>query len=538
MGPDNGEKPMREAFHFHCPTCSTPLRVKDPLSLGRQARCPECHHSLVVSESNGEFRVSVGDSPVDPVSVGPPPVPAAATSAQAAAQGTGEPQEAASTSAGLTKTAARSKPRGIKLPPRSSLWRSGPLLAGLLLAGMLGTVFVWYTIFGGRKPETSHEVVVAPPSNEGAGAPEDPASHAAGPEHQRSAEDSLHGISEILTRRLALEGAFPSGVVQSNELDIERRLSWLAALADLMESHPSVTWDKPWDDPVNDGFVRRRLLEFQNPAIAILTGADGYPATHFVGVAGVGPDGPHLDATDPRAGIFAYDRRTRLEDIHDGASNTWLVLGVQARLGSWAAGGNPTVRSLTHEPYVNGQDGFGTGQADSMMVLLADGRVQVVSASADPQVLRAMATVADGQPASEEGPGGIAPNTAKPVAIVVDDHGAMETSFADDPPLEPEFAPEDLGRKVDPVVALQQPIVRFELSSARPLADLLPGLAELVGVPIRIDPEADVKPSSLKTPIQLRLQNTTIGAILEGALKPAGLTYQVEGDHLRIVPRE
>jgi len=531
---------MREAFHFHCPTCSTPLRVKDPLSLGRQTRCPECRHSFVISESSGGFQVTVGESRVDAVSDGPHAVPPAATSAPVEAPSTGESQDGGSTSAGLTKTAARSKPRGIKVPPRSSPWRFGPLLAGWLLVGMLGAVFVWYAIFGGRKAETSHEVVAAPPSNEGAGAgsPEDPAAHAADPEHQPSAENSLHEISEMLTRRLALEGAFPAGAIQSNELDVERRLSWLAALADHMESHPPVTWDKPWDDPVNDGFVRRRLLEFQNPAIAVLTGADGYPATHFVGVGGVGADGPHLDATDPRAGIFAYDRRTRLEDIHDGASNTWLVLGVQERLGSWAAGGNPTVRSLTHEPYVNGRDGFGTGQADSMLVLLADGRVQVVSASADPQVLRAMATIADGLPASEEGPGEITPNTAKPVAIVVDDHGAMETSFADDPPLEPEFAPEDVGRKVDPVVALQQPIVRFELSSARPLAELLPGLAELVGVPIRIDPEADVKPSSLKTPIQLRLQNTTIGAILEGALKPAGLTYQVEGDHLRIVPRE
>jgi len=36
----------------------------------------------------------------------------------------------------------------------------------------------------------------------------------------------------------------------------------------------------------------------------------------------------------------------------------------------------------------------------------------------------------------------------------------------------------------------------------------------------------------------LRLQNTTVGEILDGMLKPAGLGYRVETDHIRLVPRE
>ncbi len=64
------------------------------------------------------------------------------------------------------------------------------------------------------------------------------------------------------------------------------------------------------------------------------------PATHFVGVAGVGDDAADLPVDHPRAGVFGNSRTTRLEDIHDGASNTLMVLGVTRDLGSWAAGGS------------------------------------------------------------------------------------------------------------------------------------------------------------------------------------------------------
>lgn len=433
--------------------------------------------------------------------------------------------------------------RDVKAPPRSTFWGSKPLLAGWLLVVLMAAVFVRYALFGDRPADPAGNGPLSSGSDDrGLSAEvsrpegEDDEDDAIVPS---SAEQSLEGISQALQQDLAIDGAFPAGTVASDGIAVEQRLSWLAVLADRMPVHSPVTWDKPWRDPMNDGFVRRRILEFQNPAIPVLIGTDGYPATHFVGIGGVGPDATRLDASDPRAGIFSEDRRTRLEEIRDGASNTWLALGVQSQLGSWAAGGQPTVRTLTQEPYVNGKDGFGTGQADSMLVLLADGRVQAVSVSADPGVLRSMATIADGLPASEAESSDRTVGTIEIVAGADgDDSDDVTAIHEDDPPLNPEFAPEPAPRKIDPAVSLKQPIVRFEMSSPRPLAELLPGLAELVGVPLRIDPEAGVTASALKTPIQLRLQETTIGAILEGVLKPAGLRYEVESDHLRIVPRD
>ena len=42
----------------------------------------------------------------------------------------------------------------------------------------------------------------------------------------------------------------------------------------------------------------------------------------------------------------------------------------------------------------------------------------------------------------------------------------------------------------------------------------------------------------LSEPVALKLENTTVGDILSGLLRPAGLGYRVEGDHLRLVRGE
>ena len=54
--------------------------------------------------------------------------------------------------------------------------------------------------------------------------------------------------------------------------------------------------------------------------------------THYVGVAGVGPDAGRLPADDPRAGVFGYGRQTRLEDITAGSSQHHRRLGRERTL--------------------------------------------------------------------------------------------------------------------------------------------------------------------------------------------------------------
>lgn len=105
-------------------------------------------------------------------------------------------------------------------------------------------------------------------------------------------------------------------------------------------------------------------------------------------------------------------------------------------------------------------------------------------------------------------------------------------------PLEPEFGPEPLRKPFNLAEALRQPIVLFDMPRARPLVEWLPGLSDMVGAPIRFDEsELGASAGGLKMMVRIRLEKTSVGEILETALKPAGLTYRLEKDHLRLAPR-
>jgi hypothetical protein len=66
-----------------------------------------------------------------------------------------------------------------------------------------------------------------------------------------------------------------------------------------------------------------------------------------------------LPVTSNRAGVFGINRKTRIADIKDGTSNTIMTTEASGQFGPWIAGGNPTIRSLTKKPYINGPDGIG-----------------------------------------------------------------------------------------------------------------------------------------------------------------------------------
>src|SRR5208337_2662272 len=105
-----------------------------------------------------------------------------------------------------------------------------------------------------------------------------------------------------------------------------------------------------------------------------------------------------LPANDPRAGMFGYGRKTRQQDLVRGGANTIAVLGVQDRCGPWAQGGPATVRPLTRQPYINGPDGFGSGQADGVVAGMADGSVRFLSKNIDPEVMEKLAIVHNVEP--------------------------------------------------------------------------------------------------------------------------------------------
>ncbi len=211
-------------------------------------------------------------------------------------------------------------------------------------------------------------------------------------------QDSRNNLKRIL---LALHNYhaehkhFPAGTHANANLKPDKRLSWMAAILPYFEQQPlstRIVFDKSWDDKANHGALTTTVEGFLNPGLEKPKPRD-LPPTHYVGLAGLGSDGPTLPVESPRAGCFAYDRPTRIEDIKDGTSNTMMVSEASGDYGSWAAGARPTLRSLTKEPVINGPDGLGGPWQEGMLVGFADGSVRFVSKMVQPKLFKALMTI-------------------------------------------------------------------------------------------------------------------------------------------------
>jgi hypothetical protein len=291
---------------------------------------------------------------------------------------------------------------------------------------------------------------------------------------------------------------------------------------------------------LNDDFIRRKINAYRNPLIAVETGDDGYPAAHFVGMGGVGQDASALPAHHSRAGVFGYQRRARAQDIKDGASNTILVTGVAKKLGSWASGGAATVRPFVNEPYINGPDGFGTGQSNGMYVLMADGSVRFLAKQTDGKVMRRMAAMADGLDLELKLPGepGDHPITQPPPVdplVKVDppktkgkvakEKTTKKETLAKKAPI---IIPLPPLKRVDVVAQLKQRILQFAPPGPLSLRLLIVQVEEMSGFSITYDEdELKIAGVLLEKPITVTLKNTTVGGILDAVLEKSGVRYDV-----------
>ncbi len=192
---------------------------------------------------------------------------------------------------------------------------------------------------------------------------------------------------------------FPAGTHDNENLKPEQRLSWQADILpyiDQAQLYNQIAFDKSWEDDANLGVLKMRLPVFLSPGLAFdANGKVGY--THYVGIGGLGKDGPMLKIGDAGAGFFGYDRACSIRDITDGTSNTMAVSEAIKDFGGWGVGGPSTVRALAKQPYINGPDGLGSPWRGGMHVLFADGSVRFVSVNINPQILEALATIAGGE---------------------------------------------------------------------------------------------------------------------------------------------
>lgn len=473
-------------YSFVCPNCSTPLRLRNLPARGEQIACPDCGVSINLSETPSGIEVT---------DVAPK----------------------------LEFESARS----VRSPVR--FLTIFLVLAGLLISGFsfkyffsrgvvdnsTGTSLSETRTVLDETTETQESSSESAPTVEAGEA--SPAVNVA----KMTTEQRLEKISTLLNQYVRLHGAYPNGRFGEEEQG-DSKFSWIVELMREESELLSIDPKREWSDPVNEAFVRRRLDLFLNPEVNTVVGEDRFPTTHFAGVSGVGTDAEKLPVRHPRAGIFSPYRTTRIEDVVDGIANTIMLVGVQSQLGSWARPGVSTLRSFSQEPYVNGPDGMGTGQPDSMFVLMADGSVRSISAETSPVVSRRMAAMADGLSLKAEEPGDPLTLPFKDGKATLVIANAMDAPSRE-PLIEPLFAPDTPVIEIDR--ALAQKIRAYRVEKPTPLATLLSELQELCGVPVdwsQLDDEI------LEKEIVITVENLAVKDLLRAVAEKAGVTLQVE----------
>lgn len=497
---------------FSCPCCAIPLRVRDRGFVGRTIDCPDCGQRVRIVQSDAGR---------------------------------------------IEGILAEEEPRNEHRPRRPAVW-TNPTAIGWGVAGCLAAGLGLYLLRGPSLSEKEQHSAV--------GAADAIADVAPKPD-ERQPEPDVNSPPESPAQKLAaLHGTidaanlFPAGTVAQEDLAPAQRLNWIASLIAANEpAGVQPAWDRPWNDPANARFVRRQQPPWLNPLVESVVSSDRYPATHFVGVAGVGDDAAALPADHPRAGIFGHDRRVSLDDVGDGLANTMLIAGVEKRLGSWAAGGEASVRGFTAEPYIGGPDGFGTGEADGMHVLMADGSVRFVSRETDPTIIRRMAAMNDGLPLDPSVPG--EPGEAQPAdgsdepqaplampgepaerqhgAAAADeqkpDAAAVIADIARPPEMPIDVLLAEPAPTYDVEKALQQRIVAFEQPDPVPVRDLLNLVEEMLAVPIHT---SELPPESvplLEQPITLSLGEVTLHEILKAILSQVDLTFDARPQGIFVI---
>ncbi|MFO0949812.1 MAG: DUF1559 domain-containing protein [Isosphaeraceae bacterium] len=214
-----------------------------------------------------------------------------------------------------------------------------------------------------------------------------------------SCQNHLKNIALALLQYSTHTGVFPYASVPNPGLPVQRRLSWHTAVLpyyDNQDIYNMIDRSGAWDDPSNGQFTQTSISLLRCPSQSV---GSPYHWTHYVGVSGLGPDSPWLQAGHPRSGVFGHNRVTRLSDLKDGAANTLVVTETARRNGPWAAGGDPTVRPVdpAARPYIGPGRPFGGLGTDGANAAFADGSVRHISATINPQVFEAISTVAGGE---------------------------------------------------------------------------------------------------------------------------------------------
>ena len=174
---------------------------------------------------------------------------------------------------------------------------------------------------------------------------------------------------------------------------------------------------------------------------------------------------------------------------------------------------------MTRPPYVNGPDGFGSGQPDGMLAGMADGSVRFLSKDVDPRVVEQLAMIHRGgelkDVAEETKAEGVGREAAKPQAKDGPQDNEKAVA-AREPTNEEPSRPAAAAADADNHLAQQVPQIE---PNGMSLGETIALLSTLSGVPIAVDPDALRQAgASLRDPVHVRVGETTLGKALDAIL--------------------
>ncbi len=194
-------------------------------------------------------------------------------------------------------------------------------------------------------------------------------------------QNNLRNIAFALHNYHDVYGTFPPAYIPDEE---GRPMhSWRVLILPFLEQSAIYEWydfDEPWDGPNNRLLADTVLSVYRCPHHPGPTG----PYTHYVMIVGEETisDGPTA---------------RRLDEIRDGLSNTLAVVETADAGIHWMEPRDLLFDELTFSVNDGSPLGISSHHPGWANVAFCDGRVLMLDNSVDPQVVRAMATIAGGE---------------------------------------------------------------------------------------------------------------------------------------------
>jgi hypothetical protein len=194
------------------------------------------------------------------------------------------------------------------------------------------------------------------------------------------------------------EEQFPPAGRPNDNLPLEKRLSWIVNLGPYIQSdnlYERMDTKKGWDAEENRYLAVRRMRLVECYAFPEGEPESTLVPSHYVGIAGLGPDAASLPAKDARAGFFGYERKLHPKDLGERGSAILVAIETAQASGAWTVAGFPTLRDVEEgsDRYLGSWAPFGGTHRGGAQALFADASVRFLDNGLDSRVLEEMATV-------------------------------------------------------------------------------------------------------------------------------------------------